>query len=115
MKCIEPDWPAIIKHQDDAELSYIHDQDEWVNITKPGDCDIDETDLLLDSSGNTFMLNFFANSRIELQRYEEIQSLENILGLVKAHAAQAGSCCVAKLYAPSIKDAFNIVKSLKDS
>ena len=38
-------------------------------------------------------------------------NLEEILGLVKAHAAQAGSCCVAKLYAPSIDEAFKIAKS----
>ena len=45
----------------------------------------------------------------------DIKSLEEILGLVKAHAAQAGSCCVAKLYAPTIPDAYKIVQSLINS
>ncbi|MEJ2141886.1 MAG: DUF4144 family protein [Gammaproteobacteria bacterium] len=110
MNSTRPDWPVIIKHQGDAELTYIHDQDEWEVIFKSGDIDFDDTDLLIDSSGTTFSISeggFVTNNAT--------QSLESILGLVKAHAAQAGSCCVAKLYAPSIKDAFAIVKSMRES
>lgn len=110
MKYTGPDWPAIIKHQGDAELTYIHDQDVWEITSQSGETVFDETDLLIDSSGNTFSI-----SDTELVDNKETQGLENILGLVKAHAAQAGSCCVAKLYAPSIKDAFEIVKSMSDS
>jgi hypothetical protein len=105
----EPEWPAIIKHNEDAELTYINNRDEWQHNFTSGDVDFDETDLLIDTSGNTFSIRdtgLVANNKI--------QSLESILGLVKAHAAQAGSCCVAKLYAPSIEDAFHIVKSMSD-
>lgn len=110
MKRTGPDWPAIIKHHDDTELTYIHNLAEWEMISQSGETDFDETDLLIDSSGNTFSV-----SGTDLFDNNETQGLENILGLVKAHAAQAGSCCVAKLYAPSIKDAFSIVKSMSDS
>jgi hypothetical protein len=41
--------------------------------------------------------------------------LQEILGLIKAHAAQKGSCCVAKLYAPTIVDAFKMVESLDEA
>jgi len=43
-----------------------------------------------------------------------VMALNDFLGLVKAHAAQGGSCCVAKLHAPSIADAMAIVASLED-
>ena len=39
-------------------------------------------------------------------------SLQAILGLIKAHAADTGACCVAKLYAPTLRDAFNMLDSL---
>ena len=104
-----PDWPAIIKHQDDAELTYIHNQAEWEAISQSGEMGFDKTDLLIDSSGNSFTV-----SGNDLLANQEKTDLESILGMVKGHAAQAGSCCVAKLYAPSIKDAFAIVKSMSD-
>jgi hypothetical protein len=40
--------------------------------------------------------------------------LTELLGMVKAHAAQSGSCCVAKLYAPTITEAFKIVKDTSE-
>ena len=112
MKEIEPAWPAIIKHQDDDELTYIHDLYEWENTIKAGEFDFDNTDLLIDLAGNSFSIISLENNSVDLMQRPATLSLETVLGLVKAHAAQAGSCCVAKLYAPSIKDAFNIVKSL---
>jgi hypothetical protein len=42
-------------------------------------------------------------------------ALLEILGLIKAHAAQKGSCCAAKLYAPTIREAFKIVESLDEA
>ena len=112
---LEPAWPAIIKHQDEDELIYIHNQDEWQNIVTSAEYDFDDTDLLIDSAGKTFAIISPDNNSIDLKQRPEILLLETILGLVKAHASQAGSCCVAKLYAPSIKDAFIIVKSLNDN
>ncbi len=42
------------------------------------------------------------------------RTLIEVLGLVKAHAAQSGSCCVAKLYAASIRQAIELVKSVDE-
>lgn len=111
---LEPAWPVIINHQDEDELIYIHNQDEWKNIVTCAEYDFDHTDQLIDSTGKTFSIISPDNNSIQLKQRAETLSLETILGLVKAHASQAGSCCVAKLYAPSIKDAFIIVKSLND-
>ena len=111
---LEPAWPAIIKQQDEDELIYIHNQDEWKNIVTSAEYEFDDTDLLIDSTGKTFVIISPGNNSINLKQRPETLPLETILGLAKAHASQAGSCCVAKLYAPSIKDAFIIVKSFND-
>lgn len=114
MKDLEPAWPIIIKHLGEDELTYIHDQAEWKDTITSSTFDLDETDLLIDSSGKTFSIIHKENNDTDLQPGEEIKNLQDILGLVKAHAAQAGSCCVAKLSAPSIEYAFNIVKSINN-
>ena len=108
-------WPGIIKHSDDAELTYVNDQKEWDSDVDLHHFEYDDSDYLIDSSGKTFSLTTRKNKHvIPVPRGESI-TLEDILGLIKAHAAQKGSCCVAKLYAPTINEAFNIVKSLRDT
>lgn len=108
-------WPAIIKHAGDAELVYIHDQTQWDNDSELHSATYDASDFLIDSQGNTFSLTHLNNQHIELQPRSEPVTLHDMLGLVKAHAAQKGSCCVAKLYAPTIRDALAIVASLDES
>ena len=107
-------WPGIIKHLGDAELVYISNQAEWDNDKDLHCFEYDETDILIDSSGNTFTLNVLRNKRVIPEHLGDVMKLKDILGLIKAHAAQKGSCCVAKLYAPSIVEAFKIVESLNE-
>jgi len=108
-------WPAIIKHSDDPELIYISDQTEWENNVDLHYFEYDETDFLLDSTGKTYTLKEKESFSINPEPNGESKSLQEILGLVKAHAAQQGSCCVAKLYAPSIIEALKIVESLNET
>lgn len=105
-------WPGIIKHSDDAELVYVRDQDEWDNTADLHLFDYDGSDYLVDSSGKSYSLTTRINAQVEPQPRSETLGLQDILGLVKAHAALKGSCCVAKLYAPSINEAFKIVESM---
>ena len=105
-------WPAVIKHSGDAELVYINDQAQWDDEFDANNLDPDDSDYLIDCSGNTFSLIKSASGRVELQLRGETRSLEDLLGLIKAHASQTGSCCVAKLYAPSFVDAFKMLKSI---
>ena len=105
-------WPGIIKHSDDAELVYVRDQPGW-----DSDADLhyfvyDESDYLIDSSGNIYTLTKRSNKCVKPEANGDSISLNEVLGLVKAHAAQKGSCCASKLYAPTISDAFKIVESL---
>ena len=93
-------WPCIIKHANDPELSYVSSQHELQST------DFEASDKLIDASGAIYQPGIIATG--------EILTLTDILGLVKAHAAQSGSCCVAKLYAPSITEAFKIVEATSD-
>jgi hypothetical protein len=108
-------WPCIIKHSDDAELVYIGDQSEWDNDADLHYFEYDESDCLIDSSGDIYALTKPGNKYVKPEASGDSMSLVEILGLVKAHAAQKGSCCVAKLYAPTISDAFKIVESLNET
>jgi len=107
-------WPGIIKHSDDAELVYVCDQAEWDNDADLQHSEYDESDVLIDSSGQVFGLSRRENGFVEPEPRQDTMSLQEILGLIKAHAACKGSCCVAKIYAPTIADAFRIVASLQD-
>ena len=107
-------WPAIIKYPDDAELLYIHNQAEWDSDSGLHSFNYDESDCLIDSVGKIFHLTKRFNNIVQPELTTDIKQLEEILGLVKGHASQMGSCCVSKLYAPSIIEAFKIVKSLND-
>lgn len=108
-------WPCIIKHSDDADLVYVGDQSEWDNDADLHYFECDESYFLIDASGDIYTLNKPGNKYVEPKASGNSMSLVEILGLVKAHAAQKGSCCVAKLYAPTIIDAFKIVESLNET
>ena len=108
-------WPSIIKHSDDAELIYVSDQAEWDNDADLLYFEYDESDYLIDSSGEIYSLAKRQNKYLEPKSRGKTMTLQDILGLIKAHAAQKGSCCVAKLYAPTIIEAFKIVKSLNET
>ena len=105
-------WPAIIKLSDDAELTYVSDQTEWDNDVDLHYYEYDEADYLVDSYGKTYTLNETQSFYIEPEPNGDSKSLQEILGLVKEHASQQGSCCAEKLNAPSIVDALKIVESL---
>lgn len=108
-------WPAIIKHSGDLELTYVSDQAEWDNDEELHRFEYHEGDYLVDSSGTVFGLTRREHERVTPEPRGESILLPELLGLIKAHAAQKGSCCVAKLYAPTIGEAFKIVASLNES
>jgi len=108
-------WPAIIKFAGDSELTFIRHQSEWENDTELHLFKYDEADCLIDAEGNLYSLLNRAKNPVEPEPKNKTITLNDFLGLVKAHAAQTGTCCVAKLYAPSIRDALKIVDSLNNS
>ena len=107
-------WPAVIRHHEAAELIYIEDESGWNNDESAHACVYDEVDMLIDSTGQIFSLDTCKNARvIPVKRHKTIPLLE-FLGLVKAHVAQTGACCVAKLYAPNLCEAFKVVASTQE-
>jgi hypothetical protein len=108
-------WPAIIKHSGDAELTYVSSQSEWDNDVDLHNQDFDESDCLIDSMGKLFNMVKADDTYITPEFNGKSMSLVEILGLIKAHAAQKDCCCVAKLYAPTIDEAFKIIASLEEA
>jgi hypothetical protein len=98
-------WPCIIKHANDPELTYLDNEQELACLEP------DESDILIDATGSVYTPE---KTEWVAGTTSETMDLTQVLGLVKAHAAQSGSCCVAKLYAPTISDAFTIVKETSD-
>ena len=105
-------WPAIIKFNGDAELIYIRDETDWTQNTGSNHFRLQPGDTLIDSTGCLYPLN--ANGRALPEQAGRKLSQEDITMLVRAHAAQAGSCCIEKISAPSIKDVIELVKSLDE-
>jgi len=110
----EPVWPALIRVEGDPELVYVRDRSAWQGESGPLTHSLGDNDRLIDSTGRLFRLEPGPGGETGLQALDQELSLPEILGLVKAHAAQAGSCCVAKLWAPTIRDAFQIVETFDD-
>jgi len=108
-------WPGIIKLSGDAELIYVSNKAEWDKDADLHYFKYNESDYLIDSSGDVFTLTTRENEYVNLEVNGNSMTLHEILGLIKAHAAQKGSCCVAKLYAPTIIEAFKIVESLDET
>jgi len=106
----EINWPAIIRHGEDPELIFIADRSAWLEYISHEDPATDDS--VIDSSGDQYGIIRHGGD-IRLQAAGSI-TLTGLLGLVKAHASASGSCCVAKLYAPTIDEAMKIVASLED-
>ena len=107
-------WPGVVLHDGDPELVYVPDHASWQRLTGLHDAGHAAPDCLIDVTGRVFTLSARGGNRVVPHPRGETKTLVEILGLVKAHAAQTGSCCVAKLYAPTIRDAFAIVAALQD-
>ena len=98
-------WPCVIKHANDPELTYLDKQQDLAHVEP------DESDILIDTSGKVYIPE---KTQWVAGISPGTMNLTEVLGLVKAHAAQSGSCCVAKLYAPTISEAFKIVKDTSE-
>ena len=107
-------WAVVVRMAGDAELIYVADQCDWDE--DKGGCQpaCAEGDVLLDASGRVYRLTRTVDGRVVPEATGATRTLIEVLGLVKAHAAQSGCCCVAKLHAASIRQAIEMVKSLDE-
>lgn len=101
-------WPAILCFHGDADLVYVPDQAAWETDPHLQGQPYHPEDRLIDSSGNSFVLER-NGAKLILQPASITISLDEVLELVRRHAAQDGACCVAKLSAASIAEAIAMV------
>ncbi|MEM7259565.1 MAG: DUF4144 family protein [Pseudomonadota bacterium] len=97
-------WPAIIKSGNDDELHYVAGAVEWQALLRQAQLQLGDT--LIDSQGRRFTTN---GGDLELLRYQEQLTLEQVLDLVRQHASVCGHCCVSKMGAPGIAQAVAMV------
>lgn len=107
-------WPAILVHADDPELDYFASRALLEKHLKQRLIETGSNDYLVDSKGFVFSLSRENTGEVLLRKTGEKQSLDQVLGLVRAHASRAGYCCVAKLWAPTIVEAYAIVDALAE-
>jgi hypothetical protein len=101
-------WPAIIHHAGQAELIYIKDELQWLaHVQAPQH--FHAQDRLIDSTGHIYSL---ANGNPKLT--DRVVNLDELLNLIRAHAAEAGQCCVAKFSAASIPQAIRTLGGMMD-
>jgi len=104
-------WPAFLQYDNDPELEYLKNPAAWHQLLAAAENDFEVNDHLIDCEGQVFscqqLIQPSAGNSVPL----ETMPLETVLGLIKAHLADSGSCCVAKTYAPTIRDAISILES----
>jgi hypothetical protein len=105
-------WPAIIKYAGQAELAYVKDQTEWDADEHLHGFGYEKTDVLIDSNGEIYTLSHVMNGSVRPKPAGEVVLLEEVIEMVRAHAAQMGACCVSKFYASSIYEAVCAVSIL---
>lgn len=106
-------WPAFVKHDGEDELIYISSLIEWQNDEEMLLYIFNDRDVLIDSAGKVFSLPVLQQN-INSGDSLAIASLENIIELVRAHAAITGQCCIEKINCQTIKQAVELVKDLAD-
>lgn len=106
-------WPAIIKYSGQAELAYVKDQAEWDADVHLHGFRYEKADVLIDSVGEIYALPNAVNGSVRPESTREFARLDEVIEMVRAHAAQMGSCCVSKFYASTIHDAVCAVSILE--
>jgi hypothetical protein len=103
-------WPALLRLTGEAELLVVHDQAQWEGDPHLQLAHYLPTDALIDADGKIHSLQREANGRVVPQPTRHTATLAEVITAVQAHAAQAGSCCVAKFSAASIREAIMAVE-----
>ncbi|OUS28161.1 hypothetical protein A9Q98_07885 [Thalassotalea sp. 42_200_T64] len=106
-------WPALIKHDGEDELIYIESQRQWLIDEEMLLYIFTERDVLIDASGKVYSLSVLQQN-INAEQYLAIASVDNLLELVRAHAAISQQCCIEKIFCQTTAQAIELVKQLAD-
>ena len=97
-------WPAIIHYTGQDEVEFVADQANWDHDPTWHRFQYRETDQLIDADGRIYQLRH-ANGMALPVPTGRYSSLHEVVDLVRTHAARAGTCCISKYFAPTIKEA----------
>ena len=103
-------WPAILQYTGSAELSLILSAAEWAADAQLHGTHYHPDDRLIDVAGCSYSLQQRDSEGIAPAADGRTLTLQEILTLIRHHAAQDGACCVAKLSAESIAEAFRLLE-----
>ena len=106
-------WPSIIKYTGEDELGFVGSQEEW-----SADADLhafayEPEDILIDSDGAVFRFDY-ENDHVHLQPKLQAMDLGEVVELIRKHASQLGSCCIAKIAFPTVQLAVLAVSEMQD-
>jgi len=109
---LEVQWPAILKLHGTDELIYLQDHAAWLSDSHLQAMHLTAGDILIDSDGLCFKAGFHIaqNRNGGFMATGEHLNLQQVIQLVRMHAAQDGACCVAKLHASSIAEAIAMLR-----
>jgi hypothetical protein len=103
-------WPALLRLSGEAELQVVHDAMQWSSDPHLHGAHYLPSDTLIDAEGRVYALDCKTEGRVSPVFTGEKASLETVVTAVQAHAAQMGSCCVAKFSVSSIREAIDAVE-----
>ncbi len=106
-------WPAIIKHDNEDELIFIANEQQWQTDEEMLLYLFTERDVLIDSKGAVYSLPDIQQSP-ETAKPLGHATVENMLELVREHAVITNHCCASKIHASSIEQAIALVSSMSD-
>ncbi len=108
-------YPALLQYCNDDELDVVTGADDWERrcLAQSFIAGVQSGDRLIDSQGQVFLLGVTCG-QVWLSTTVKPLSLQQVLALVRLHASQQGSCCVAKIGARTIGEAIHLVASLTD-
>jgi hypothetical protein len=107
-------WPAIIHYHGQAELAFIFDQVAWESAQYLQALRYHASDVLIDVEGALYQLVNAEVGNPGLQSLNKKASLQQVIEMIRGHAAEVGACCVAKFSAVSIEEAIASLASSID-
>lgn len=116
------EWPAIVKLTQNDELLYLEHQRDWLELACLYQHHFIETDQLLDSKGQRYLISACPQKIHEdpvgelprLLHQKQDLPLNEFIKWVQNHAQALGQCCVAKLAFTTIAQGIEIVRTLDE-
>lgn len=106
-------WPAIVHYRGDAALAYVENQAAWDAALHPHGARICPGDRLIDANGHIHALFPGKHGTTEIAPSDATATLEEVIALIRAHAAQEGACCVAKFHALTFAEAIAALRDME--